>query len=132
MTYFLDANIISYVIKNIPSVISRIKDLIKDGADVRIPIVSYYEVKRGLLANKASNKLAIFDTQIKALGLVQMTEQTFDLAALIYSQLKQSGNLIEDADLFIGASALENNAILITNNASHLQRRPCKIFCVND
>ena len=95
MTYFLDANIISYVIKNIPSVISRIQDLIKDGADVRIPIVSYYEVKRGLLANKASNKLAIFDTQIKALGLVQMTEQTFDLAALIYSQLKQSGNLID-------------------------------------
>lgn len=37
MTYFLDANIISYVIKNIPSVISRIKDLIKDGAYVRIP-----------------------------------------------------------------------------------------------
>ena len=37
MIYFLDANIISYVIKNIPSVISRIKDLIKDGADVRIP-----------------------------------------------------------------------------------------------
>lgn len=124
MTYFLDANIISYVIKNIPSVISRIQDLIKDGADVKIPIVSYYEVKRGLLANKASNKLAIFDTQIKALGLVQMTEQTFDLAALIYSQLKQSGNLIEDADLFIGASALEHNAILITNNASHLQRIP--------
>lgn len=37
MTYFLDANIISYVIKNIPSVISRIQDLIKDGADVKIP-----------------------------------------------------------------------------------------------
>ena len=37
MTYFLDANIISYVIKNIPSVISIIQDLIKDGADVRIP-----------------------------------------------------------------------------------------------
>jgi predicted nucleic acid-binding protein len=53
-----------------------------------------------------------------------MTEQTFDLAAEIYSQLKQSGNLIEDADLFIGVSALENNAILITNNANHLQRIP--------
>lgn len=37
MTYFLDANIISYVIKNIPSVILRIQDLIKDGADVKIP-----------------------------------------------------------------------------------------------
>ena len=107
MTYFLDANIISYIIKSIPSVISRIQDLIEDGADLRIPIVSYYEVKRGLLANKAINKLAIFDSQIKALGLVQMTEQIFDLAAEIYSQLKQSGNLIEDADLFIGVSALE-------------------------
>ena len=53
-----------------------------------------------------------------------MTESTFECAAQIYAHLKQLGSIIEDADLFIGASALENNAILITNNARHLQRIP--------
>ncbi|MBQ8384414.1 MAG: hypothetical protein IJX45_04185 [Spirochaetaceae bacterium] len=101
MTYFLDANIISYIIKQIPSVLTRLQDLVRNNASIKIPIVAYYEVKRGLLANKTSNRLAIFDTQIKQLG-----------------------SIIEDADLFIGASALENNAILITNNARHLQRIP--------
>lgn len=124
MTYFLDANIISYVIKQVPTVLSRLQDLARSNASIKIPIIAYYEVKRGLLANKASGKLAIFDTQIKKLGLVQMTEHTFECAAQIYAHPKQGGNIIEDADLFIGASALENNAILITNNAHHLQRIP--------
>ena len=124
MTYFLDANIISYIIKQIPSVLTRLQDLVRNNASIKIPIVAYYEVKRGLLANKTSNRLAIFDTQIKQLGLVPMTESTFECAAQIYAHLKQCGSIIEDADLFIGASALENNAILITNNARHLQRIP--------
>ena len=124
MTYFLDANIISYIIKQIPSVLTRLQDLVRNDASIKIPIVAYYEVKRGLLVNKASSRLAIFDTQIKQLGLVPMTESTFECAAQIYAHLKQLGSIIEDADLFIGASALENNAILITNNARHLQRIP--------
>ena len=45
-----------------------------------------------------------------------------DFAAQIYSDLKKSGKLIEDDDIFIGAMALENNAILVTNNERHLER----------
>lgn len=30
--------------------------------------------------------------------------------------------MIEDADILIGASALENNAVLVTNNEAHLGR----------
>lgn len=78
MTYFLDANIISYILKNIPSVIRRLTEIITDGNEIRIPSIAYYAVKRGLL--------------------------------------------IEDDDLFIGCSALENNAVLLTNNVRHLKR----------
>lgn len=124
MIYFLDANIISYIIKQVPSVITRIEELIRNNADIKIPIIAYYEIKRGLLANNASKKLAIFDAQMKILGLVQMTHSTFEKAVQIYAQLKRAGNLIEDADLFIGSSALEHNAILLTNNAKHFKRIP--------
>ena len=124
MIYFLDANIISYVMRQVPSVISRLQELIKNSADIRIPIISYYEVKRGLLSNNSMHKLALFDAQMKVLGLVPMRETTFELAAQIYAQLKSAGKLIEDADLFIGCSALEHNAILLTNNSNHLGRIP--------
>ena len=124
MIYFLDANIISYVMRQVPSVISRLQALIKNSADIRIPIISYYEVKRGLLSNNSMHKLALFDAQMKVFGLVPMRETTFELAAQIYAQLKSAGKLIEDADLFIGCSALEHNAILLTNNSNHLGRIP--------
>ena len=124
MIYFLDANIISYVMRQVPSVISRLQALIKNSADIRIPIISYYEVKRGLLSNNSMHKLALFDAQMKVFGLVTMRETTFELAAQIYAQLKSAGKLIEDADLFIGCSALEHNAILLTNNSNHLGRIP--------
>ena len=124
MIYFLDANIISYIMRQVPSVISRLQELIKNNADIRIPIISYYEVKRGLLSNNSIHKLALFDAQMKVFGLVPMKESTFELAAQIYAQLKSAGKLIEDADLFIGCSALEHNAILLTNNSNHLGRIP--------
>lgn len=124
MIYFLDANIISYIMRQVPSVISRLQELIKNNADIRIPIISYYEVKRGLLFNNSIHKLALFDAQMKVFGLVPMKESTFELAAQIYAQLKSAGKLIEDADLFIGCSALEHNAILLTNNSNHLERIP--------
>lgn len=124
MIYFLDANIISYIMRQVPSVISRLQELIKNNTDIRIPIISYYEVKRGLLSNNSIHKLALFDAQMKVFGLVPMKESTFELAAQIYAQLKSAGKLIEDADLFIGCSALEHNAILLTNNSNHLERIP--------
>ena len=123
MTYFLDANIISYVIKNIPSVIRRLTELIQNGDEIKIPIIAYYEVKRGLLAIDSVKRLAIFNKQIESFGLVQVSDKTFDLASQVYAKLKKDGSLIEDSDLFIGCSALEHDATLITNNKKHL----CKI-----
>ena len=49
-----------------------------------------------------------------------MTTTTLDIAAQIYADLKKTGKPIEDDDLFIGASALEHDAILVTNNEKHL------------
>lgn len=45
-------------------------------------------------------------------------------AILIYQQLKQSGNLIEMPDLFIGAVAKANGLKLATLNEKHFARIP--------
>ena len=124
MKYFLDKNIISYILNGNEKVKNRIEEILLNNDIISIPVFSYYEIKRGLLSVGASAKIERFNNFVRICELVDINISTFDIAAQIYAQLKQKGNLIEDADLFIGVSALENNAVLITNNANHLQRIP--------
>ena len=122
MKYFLDTNIISYLLKGSLNVKQKITDLIMDGHSVHIPVVAYYESKRELLATSAHTKLSTLQWFIQAFGIIDITTKTFDIASTNWANLKSTGLLIEDSDLFIGSSAVENNAILITNNANHLSR----------
>ncbi|MBR6296625.1 MAG: PIN domain-containing protein [Treponema sp.] len=122
MTYFLDTNIVSYVIKGNDKVRSHIVKLLSAGNEVKIPVVAYYEIKRGLLATCSIAKLQLFLNFAQKLGIVNTTIETYDIASQIYADLRISGKIIEDADIFIGASTLEYGAILITNNVEHLSR----------
>jgi tRNA(fMet)-specific endonuclease VapC len=40
----------------------------------------------------------------------------------IKTRLRQKGTLIEDFDLLIAATALNNNLVLVTNNVDHFTR----------
>ena len=122
MTYFLDANIVSYLLKGNKEIFSKLSDLASNDHIISIPNIVYYEIKRGLLASGSTNKLNRFVSFAKALGIVELKTSTLDIAAQIYADLKKAGTLIEDDDIFIGASAIENNAILVTNNERHLGR----------
>ena len=122
MTYFLDTNIISYYMKGSDLIEEKIASIITNGDIIRIPIVVFYEIRRGLLAIGAVNKLSIFENIVQIFGLEPMTTKTFLIASEIYANLTQKGQIIEDSDIFIGAAAIENDAILITNNSRHLRR----------
>lgn len=122
MTYYLDANIVSYLLKGNKDIFSKLSDLASNDHTISIPNIVYYEIKRGLLANGATTKLNRFINFAKVLGIVELKTSTLDIAAQIYADLKNDGNIIEDDDIFIGATALENDAILVTNNERHLGR----------
>ena len=122
MTYYLDVNIVSYLLKGNKEIFSKLSDLASNDHIISIPNIVYYEIKRGLLANGASTKLNRFINFAKVLGIVELKTSTLDIAAQIYADLKNDGNIIEDDDIFIGAIALENDVILVTNNERHLGR----------
>ncbi len=42
----------------------------------------------------------------------------------IKAELKQSGKLINDSDLFIAATAISHDLVLVTNNLRHFERIP--------
>lgn len=122
MTYFLDTNIISYLLKGNATVLKKLEELVEEDNQFGIPSVAYYEIKRGLLASGATTKLTSFLNFVKQIGIVELKSSTLDLASQIYADLKKSGDMIEDDDIFIGATALESEAVLITNNEQHLGR----------
>ncbi len=124
MKYFLDTNIISYLLQKNVSVLSKLKELIdREDTELYISVVTYYELKRGLIASNATSKLKALQIILHSyFEVVLMDFDMYERSAQIYADLKKDGNLIEDDDIFIGATALENDAVLVTNNERHLGR----------
>ncbi|MDP3433898.1 MAG: type II toxin-antitoxin system VapC family toxin, partial [Bacteroidota bacterium] len=52
------------------------------------------------------------------------TEKSVKISAELYSELRQSGNSLDDIDLLIAGVAIENHLIMVTNNENHFGRIP--------
>ncbi|HOP31285.1 MAG TPA: PIN domain-containing protein [Spirochaetota bacterium] len=124
MIFYLDTNIISYILKNKIQVIDRMHEEIAKGNMFKIPAISYYEICRGLHVIQNIDKLNIFRKICNDMGLADITKNTLDIASEIYAELRTKGELIEDADIIIAASCIENNSVLVTNNEMHFKRIP--------
>ena len=120
--YILDTNIISARMRNNEKVVAKLREVTAIGGTVFMSGISHYEIKRGLLAVNATRKLKIYDEIRKELQMLFLdNEDVFDQAAEIHTGLKQRGELIQDADIFIAATVLLRNLILVSDD-SHFQR----------
>ncbi|MEA1885348.1 MAG: type II toxin-antitoxin system VapC family toxin [Thermotogota bacterium] len=122
ISYCLDTNIVSYLLKNNQDIVNRLKSEIIKNNKIKISLISYYEVLRGLKYIKNNKKIYKFSNLLKLFDLLEMKADTFETAANIYSELRKNGNLIDDADLLIAANCIVNDCVLITNNLKHFQR----------
>jgi predicted nucleic acid-binding protein len=121
MTYALDTNIISYILRGNEDIKKRWRHEELNGHRSVILLVVYLEIKRGLLAAGAKNKLAAFERMIAELGVDVLTVKDVDLAAYLYSECKRKGRSMDDADLLIAAQAISRGYTLVTNNAKHFE-----------
>jgi tRNA(fMet)-specific endonuclease VapC len=113
----MDTNIITAIMKSNEKVKRRAQETILLGDDIFINGVSYYEIKRGLLAKDARKQLQFFDQLCKEYGLVLLDNQAiFDRAAEIYAELQRKGELIGDADILIAAITDTRNFTLVSDD----------------
>ncbi len=119
MIYALDTNIISYILNGSITIETKLGGIIDTGNEVVIPLIVYYEARRGLLANRATNKLQIFERLCRRLKVNSLTSTDMDRAAQIYAKRRNSGTTIDDGDLLIAAQCVNNRYTLITNNIKH-------------
>jgi len=123
MNYVLDTNIITAILKDNAIVKERMSKAVLDGDEIFLNGISYYEIKRGLLAANATKQLNLFVQFCSKFPILFFdTVQIFDEAADIYADLQKAGALIEDADILMASLVKFKDYILVTNNLAHFER----------
>ncbi|WP_373525848.1 type II toxin-antitoxin system VapC family toxin [Nostoc sp.] len=122
MTYLLDTNIVSYILKKNVNVDKKFREARCLQKDIFISCITYYEVKRGLLAINAIRQLAGFSLfcrryQILFLDDIAILEKTCE----IHVDLKRRGQTIQEQDIFIAATAIARGLILVSNDSDLLR-----------
>jgi len=135
MTYALDTNTLSYIIRGEGEVDKRFEqEIIEAGNSYAIAPVAIYELQRWLMDNP-THEMELLAQELDLLyqnvrSKAEMSAASWEKAAEIYVKLKQGGNLIEEADIFIAAYCLVNQYVLVTNNLRHFTRIE-GLNCVN-
>jgi tRNA(fMet)-specific endonuclease VapC len=122
VNYLLDTNIFSYIFKRNMTVGNKLKQVSRSGNEVFLSCITYYEVKRGLLAVNATRQLADFqnfctDYEVLFLDDMEIIEQ----ACRIHADLKIKGRPIQDADVLIAATAITRGLVLVSNDSDLLR-----------
>jgi tRNA(fMet)-specific endonuclease VapC len=122
MSYLLDTNIISLAIKQNFQIIQKLEIVKAKRENTFISCISYFEVKRGLLAVRANKKIEKFnefcqDHQIILLDDLAILEK----AAEIHANLRLRGLPIQTEDILIAATALIKGLIVVSNDGDFLR-----------
>ncbi len=84
-------------------------------------LLTYYEIKSGLLYRDARTLLARFQELAAASEILPLTLTTMNIASTIYADLRAKGLLIPPIDILIAATAIEHDCLLITANTRHFE-----------
>ncbi len=123
MRFLLDTDICVFWLRGNLPVRNRMSTF--NSEDVGISIISLAELRYGANCSTQveTNHAAIdsFVSNIPVLGVDQDIARTY---ANLKAELRKTGLLIEDLDLFIAATARTHGLILVSNNTDHFRRIP--------
>lgn len=120
MKYLLDSNICIYFLRNNAGVI---KKFIEAGLDNCY--ISEYTVAELFYGAECSDRPKENSQDIiefcSALNVIPITNTIREFARQ-KALLRKKGTMIEDADIFIGSTAIVENMTMVTENVKHLSR----------
>jgi tRNA(fMet)-specific endonuclease VapC len=118
----LDTDTISLYHKYHPRVSAHVSSYMRQFGQLTFSELSYYEVTRGLKAVHATAQLAIFEQFCQRHRILPFTHAAAVLAADIWADLKQRGQLIGEIDVLIAGVALSEGLAVVTRNTRHFGR----------
>ena len=126
MTYVLDTNAVSALMKGNAAVIERLAAT--EPAEIAIPQPVLAEIAFGIeRLPRSKRRTALqtrFDLLCSELPRVEWTDVVSQMYGRIKATLERRGTRIEDVDAAIAAHALTLDATLVTANLDHMTRVP--------
>jgi len=118
--YLLDTDICIYLLKNKFGIKAQIKKA--SLSNCFISEITIAELTYGAVKSTNYEKHMNEVTEIESLFEVLPVYSSFSDFAKEKVRLQKAGQLIADFDLLIGATAIQNGLILVTNNLKHFNR----------
>lgn len=126
MSYVLDANAVSALMKGEPRILERLKEMSKGEVSVPQPVLAEiaYGIER-LPASKRKEALRERFELVRAeLARSNWSDEVSESFGSIKATLERKGRRIEDFDAAIAAHALARGAVLVTANLDDMARVP--------
>lgn len=118
MGYLLDTNIVSYALKNNLKIKNKLKQLESQKQLPCISCITYFEIKRGLFAIKATKQLENFDQWCQDYQIIFLDELAIlEKAAEIHANLRLRGLPIQTEDILIASTAIVKDLIIVSNDS---------------
>jgi len=126
VTYVLDTNAFSALMKGDPAVVEQL--LAVEPASIAVPQSVLAEIAYGLARLPRSHRRvhlqARFDLLCAELPRAEWSDQVSQAYGTIKAALERRGTRIEDFDAAIAAHAVALDATLVTTDLSHMSRVP--------
>ena len=126
MTYILDTNVFSALMRGDPTAVARLARV--EPREVAVPQPVLAEIAYGIERLPRSKRRTLlasrFELLRRELARVVWSDQISDEFGRIKATLERRGQRIEDFDAAIAAHALAAGATLVTANKRHLSRIP--------
>ena len=121
MNYLLDTNICVYWLKGYENIEAKAMEV--GLVSLSISFITLSELYYGAYkSQKIKKNISNVEKLKKELYVIDSTEAICELFGRIKVSLKDKGNIIDDADIFIAACALVEDVTLVTNNEKHFER----------
>ena len=121
MSYLLDTNIVTAILKKNEKIRQKLLILDLIYSKVYLPGMTYYEVKRGLIAANATRQLQDLNELCKKYAVLPSDLDILEKAAEIHAYLKSKRTLLEDADILIAATAIAHDLTLVSHDSDMLR-----------
>ena len=120
MKYLLDTNICIYFLKGRFGLLEKFDKI--GFENLYISEITIAELKFGAAkSDRPSKNKVVVDELINRFKQIPIYS-SLDIFAEEKARLRKEGNIVDDFDLLIGATAIANEMVLVTNNKKHFDR----------
>ncbi|MEL6535672.1 MAG: type II toxin-antitoxin system VapC family toxin [Bacteroidota bacterium] len=117
----LDTDTVSLFFRKNMGVVKNIETHLLHHGYIYLSVITVYEVLNGLYWRDNKRNLNSFKAFVAANRVLSIEQETVEIAARNFADLRKRGITIGHNDVMIAACALQHNLELVTRNTKHFQ-----------